>query len=117
MHFAGDFLSLYFQLDWGVALEGDSQTSAMADSDCNMNMVLNFCVWDIGANTVPTFPELGLPRYRTNYELFPGTNKTKKRKAARKKAKNSQRESALASTSTSTSAPKSTPANEEDDLD
>jgi hypothetical protein len=78
-------------------------------------MIMNFCLWDIGAETVPGKPEIAknLPVYRTNYELFPNKQKNAKRRAARKKAKEAQRESAHASTSTSASMP----TNWEDELD
>jgi len=116
---SGDFMALYFQLKWDVVAQPDGDSQSVVRTDPDRPLIVNFCIWDIGANTVPgrPLPERteNLPVYRADYELFPNKEKNAKRKAARKKAKAAQRESEHASVSTSAST--STPANCEDELD
>jgi len=117
---SGDFVVLYFQLKWKVmAALPDSDLQSVARTESGHALIMNFCIWDIGADIVPAKPlpekTKNLPVYRTNYQLFPDKEKNAKRKAARKKANNARGESEHASTSTSAST--SMPADWKDELD
>jgi len=106
-------VALYFQLKWDVVAQPDGDSQSIAGTDPNHPFIMNFCIWDIGTNTIPgmPFPERtkNLPEYRTDYQLSPNKEKNAKRKAARKKANDTRRESERASTST--------PADGKDELD
>jgi len=95
-------MALYFQLKWGVVAQPDDDSQSIVRTDPDRPLVLKFCIWDIGANTVPArpFPEKtkNLPVCHTNYQLFPNKEKNAKRKAAEKKVKGARRESERAST-------------------
>jgi len=116
---SGDFIALYFQLKWDVVAQSVGDSQSIVETDPTTPLIVGFCIWDIGTNTIPgmPFPERtkNLQEYRTDYQLFPNKEKNAKRKAARKKANDAKRESERASTSTSAST--STPTSGKDELD